>query len=598
MDDTGTLVTLTRQSMDGPDRPVLVERVGGSFATTTNGQFLQRVEAIAQALWERGIRPGDRVGLMSPNRVDWIVANLAILSAGAVTVPLYPTQALDQVQHILQDSDARLLFLDSERAHKRLVDGGVTIPPVVLFDSEADDGLAALERSGGALRAAQPDRIAQFAAGIKPDDLAVLIYTSGTTGVPKGVMLSHRNIATTAVSSFKRVAATFPGGDPILCVLPLAHIYEHTNIFGLFYLRSVIYVCHSPDELLADLQEVRPKAFFAVPRIFERVLAGVVGKARAEGGLKARLVPWALNVGRVYTRATMDGNAAPSGLRLQFALAKALVLKKLRPALGLDRLEFVCSGSAALHVDIALTLASADIMILEGYGLTECSPVVSVNTPEEYRFGTVGKPIEGVDVRLGEDGELLVHGPNVMQGYYHDPEATATTIHDGWLATGDIASIDEDGFIRITDRKKELFKTSGGKYIAPSRVESAMLRSPFMGQVMVLGSGRPHPIALVSPNWALLRRELAIPEGMTTAEASLLPKVREFMAKEAAANTADLGPFEQIRRCGVLPRELSVDDNELSPTMKIRRRVVEQRYAALIEEAYESKAAREQPIPA
>jgi long-chain acyl-CoA synthetase len=599
MGDAGTLVSLVRECMDGPERPILAERVDGPFVTTTTRQLLGRVEAVAHGLWERGICPGDRIALMSPNRIDWIVANLAILSVGGVTVPLYPTQALDHAQIILDDSQSRLLFLDSEKARRRLTDGGVRLPDTVLFDGTGDDGLAALERAGSVRRDAQPDRLREYAAGIKPDDLAVLIYTSGTTGVPKGVMLSHRNIASTAVAGFSTITDVLPAGEPVLSVLPWAHIYEHTDLYGFFLRGALIYVCHSPDELLADLQAVRPVVFFAVPRIFERMIAGVIGKAKAEGGLKARLVPWALGVGRDYMRATLDGGSAPSGLRAQYALAKALVLKKLRPGLGLDRLNFIGSGSAPLHLDLALMLAAADITILEGYGLTECSPVVSVNTPELHRLGTVGRPLAGVEVRLADDGELLVRGPNVMQGYYHDPEATAATIRDGWLGTGDIAAIDAQGFIRITDRKKELFKTSGGKFVAPARVESAILRSPFVNQVMVLGNGRAHPVALVSPNWPLLRHELNIAGDMLTAEASTLPKVCAFMTREAVANTADLAPHEQIRRVGVFPHDLTVDDNELSPTLKVRRRVVEQRYADLIEAAYSAPATSSaQAIPA
>ncbi|MBV8949607.1 MAG: long-chain fatty acid--CoA ligase, partial [Actinobacteria bacterium] len=553
-----------------------------------------RIEAVAHALWSRGVVAGDRVALMSPNRIDWVVVNLAVLSIGAATVPLYATQALDHVQIILDDCGAKLLFVDSEATRSRLREGGVRAPETVVFDGSASDGLAAFEAAGAALRDASPSRLADYAGSIKPEDLAVLIYTSGTTGVPKGVMLTHRNIASTALAGLSTLQEIIRTGEPVLSVLPWAHIYEHTDLYLFFLCNATVYVCHGPDDLLADLQAVRPVVFAAVPRIFERVIAGIIGKSKAEGGLKARLVPWALGVGRQYMRATLENGAAvPGTLRLQYALAKALVLKKLRPALGLDRLKFVLSGSAPLHEDVALTLAAADITILEGYGLTECSPVVSVNTPEHYRLGTVGMPIAGVDVRLADDGELLVRGPNVMKGYYHDPAATAATIHDGWLATGDIASIDADGFIRITDRKKELFKTSGGKFVAPARVESALLRSPYVSQVMVLGNGRAHPIALVSPNWPLVRRDLGIADDVSPEQAAELVKVQDFMSKEAATNSADLATYEQVRRVGVLPRDLTIADNELSPTLKVRRRVVEERYADLIEQAYGARSTAE-----
>jgi long-chain acyl-CoA synthetase len=396
-------------------------------------------------------------------------------------------------------------------------------------------------------------------------------------------------VATTAVAGFSLVPDELPGQDPVLSVLPYAHIYEHMNLYGYLLRRSVVHVCHSPDELLEDLRTVRPVAFFAVPRIFERMLAGIVGRSRAEGGLRARLVPWALGAGRDYMRAKFSGKAVSPRLRLQYALAHALVLRKLRPLMGLDRLRFVGTGSAPLHSDIAYTLEAADITVIEGYGLTECSPVVTVNTLEHRKLGTVGRAIPGVELRLGEDGELLVRGPNVMQGYYHDPEQTSATIHDGWLSTGDIAEIDSDGYVRITDRKKELFKTSGGKYVAPARVESAILRSIYVNQIMVLGAGRAHPAALVSPNWPVLRRELGIHDEVSTEQASQQPNVTEFMAKELATQTADLGSFEQIRIVGVLPRDLTIEDGELSPTLKVRRRNVEKRYEALIDAMYGSR---------
>lgn len=592
MGDVKTLASLIRQYLAGPDRPVLAERVDGTFTYTGSSELLARIESIALALRDSGLGPGDRVGLMSPNRLDWIVANHGILTAGCVTVPIYPTQALDQVQLILDDSGAKLLFVDRAAAKERLSTGGVKTPPVVLFDHDGEGGLAALERRGMQLRAADPSAAERFAAATTPEQLAVLIYTSGTTGTPKGVMLSHSNISSNAESAFSLMPDDLPGDDPVLSVLPYAHIYEHTNLYGYLIRHSVVHICHSPDDLLEDLRTVKPVAFCAVPRIFERMLAGIVGRSRAEGGLRAKLVPWALATGREYMRAQMLGKGASASQRLQYALARTLVLRKLRPLLGLDRLKFVATGSAPLHNDIALTLEAADVTVLEGYGLTECSPVVTCNTTKDRKFGTVGRAIPGVELKLGDDGELFVRGPNVMEGYYHDSVATDLTIHDGWLSTGDIAEIDSDGFVRITDRKKELFKTSGGKFVAPARVESAILRSIYVNQIMVTGAGRAHPAALVSPNWPVLRHELHIHDEVPTEQAAQLPAVTEFMTKELTTQTADLGPFEQIRLVGVLPRDLTVDDGELSPTLKIRRRVVEQRYAPLIEAVYGNKPAK------
>ena len=585
---TETLVSLIRRSLVEMPRPAIGERVNGEWSMTSATALLERVEALALAIRARGIERGARIGLMANNCVDWVVVNFAILSAGCVTVPIYTTQAVDQVDTILTDSDARLLFVERPEMVDRLRGATVNLPAVICFGTD----LAGLEAQGRVLRAAEPGRIAALAAEIEPSDLAVLIYTSGTTGRPKGVMLSHLNLASNAVDAFGLVTDIVKRESPVLSMLPYAHIFELTNVFGYIWSGATIYVTHTPEELLADLRSVRPVCTFAVPRIFERVLLGIIATAQKAGGVRAKLVPWSLGVGREYMRAKYGGRTNGSLLALQYALAHALVLKKLRPLLGLDRLAFFGSGSAPLHEDVAYTFAAADIAVLEGYGLSEASPVVTCNDPHDPKIGTVGKAIPGVELKLGTDGELLVRGPNVMQGYYHDPEATSATIIDGWLHTGDIATIDADGIVKITDRKKELFKTSGGKYIAPARVESAIRRSAYVSQVLVMGAGQAHPAALLSPNWPALKAELGIDPDMPPAACATLPSVHDFLTREMIAQTADLASFEQIRWIGVLPRDLTIEDGELSPTLKVKRRVIEERYAALIESTFAAGAQR------
>jgi long-chain acyl-CoA synthetase len=576
-----TLVDLVRAALGAHDRPVLFERDGaGVWAALSASEVLARAAAIAAALHERGLSPGDRIALMSPNRVDWIVANLGILFAGCVTVPIYATQALDQVGYILADSAARALFVDTPDVAERLRRAGIDLAPIV-FDAPAGDaaGLDALIARGRALHAADPAALDRTAAGLAAGDLAVLIYTSGTTGQPKGVMLSHGNVASNAWDAFSLIPEVIEPGDPVLSVLPFAHIYENTNLFGYFLRGAEVYVNRQVERLLEDLRAVRPVVVFAVPRIFERTYAGIVAKSREAGGLKARLVPWALDAGMRYKRAQLNGKQPAAMLRVEFALAHALVLGKIRPQLGCDRLRFFVSGSAALHLDIALVFAGADMAIMEGYGLSECSPTVTVNRPQAARLGTVGTPIPNVEVRLAEDGEILVRGPNVMLGYYNRPAETNAMIREGWLATGDIGALDSDGYLRVVDRKKEIFKTSGGKYVSPARVENAIARSRFVVQVAVFGSDKPHPAALISPNWPALRESLALPESVPNADLARRRDVREFLAAECARETAELGSFEQIRWAGVLPRDLTIDDGELTPTLKVRRRVVEERYA-------------------
>jgi long-chain acyl-CoA synthetase len=581
---TGSLIDLVRQALSGPERAVLFERdETGAWTSLSNCEVEARADAIALALRARGLAAGDRVALMSANRVDWILANLGILFAGCVAVPIYATQALDQVAFILDDSAARALFVDTPALAARLRLAGIAHEPIV-FDAPGDapESLAAFAAAGRA-RAGADDELAGIAAAIDPNALAILIYTSGTTGAPKGVMLSHRNVASNAVDAFALIAEAIGPGDPVLSILPFAHIYESTNVFGYLVRGAHVYVNRRIDGLLDDLRSVRPVAVFAVPRIFERTYAAIVAKAAAAGGVRARLVPWALAAGREYQRARLTGSPGVAP-RVTFALARALVLRKLRAQLGCDRLRFFVSGSASLHLDVALSFAGAGMPIMEGYGLTECSPVVTVNHPKRSRTGTVGAVIPTVEVRVADDGELLVRGPNVMLGYYHHPDDTAQTIVDGWLHTGDIGTIDADGFVRIVDRKKEIFKTSGGKYVSPARVENALARSPFVAQAVVFGSGYAHPAALISPNWPALRAKLELPDDAPAAQLAAHAAVVAFFAAEAQRVTADLAAYEQIRWTGVLPRDLTIDDGELTPTLKVRRRIVEERYGTLVRE--------------
>ena len=586
-----TLPTLIRRSLQERRDAALVERVNGAWTPTSSDELLARVTNLACAIRDAGLQTGDRVGLIAGDSVNWIVADFAVLFAGCVVVPIFPTQAPDQVAYILQNSDAKLVFADTEVAADRLRRMSIPVPRVVVFESAGDDSLAHFEARGAQVHAEHPDWPQIFEREIKPEDLGVLIYTSGTTGEPKGVMLSHYNLGFTAQSSFQHSFEVITPGSNVLSVLPFSHIYEHCIIYGFMLSGVHHYISHHVDELLADMRDVRPVVMTAVPRIFERVLAGITVKAKTHGGLQAKAVPWALGVGRDYMSAKTQNVNPGLRLTLQYMVARVLVLRKLRPMLGLDRLRFFVSGSAPLHFDTAMTFLAAGVPIVEGYGPTECSPVITVNQYDNNHFGTVGKPIAGVEIRTASDGEVLARGPNVMMGYYKDPRATAAVMEDGWYHTGDIGTIDADGYLRITDRKKELFKTSGGKFIAPSRVESAIKRSVYINQVMLVGDDRPHPAALVSPDWNLVRTELGIDGNVSTAELAQRPDVKHFLTKEVRDHTSDLAKFEQVRKIIVLPQELSVENGDLSPTLKIKRRVVEAKYANEIESLYEDSHA-------
>ncbi|MBV8637234.1 MAG: long-chain fatty acid--CoA ligase [Candidatus Eremiobacteraeota bacterium] len=580
-----TLPHLIRRALSEPREDALVERVNGTWTPMSSARVLERVENVACAIRDAGLGQGDRVALIAHDCIDWVICDFATFFAGCVVVPIYPTQALDHTAFILEHAEAKLLFVDSASALQRLREGNIALPPTVVFESEGADSLDAFERRGADVRRAHPELPGGYYAQLKPEDLAVLIYTSGTTGAPKGVMLSHDNLGFDAQSSLQYGLDELHKHEPVLSVLPFSHIYEHTMIY-IYLLAGMRYnICHDPNDLLADMRDTHPTVITAVPRIFDRVLAGIQGQALKHGGLQAKLVPWALRVGREYMTAKTFEGGAPPALALQYAIAKRLVLDKVRKMLGLENINHFLSGSAALHVDVAMTFLAIGVPIMQGYGLTETSPVLTTSTPANNKYGAVGRPIPGCEVKIAEDGEVLARGRNIMMGYYRDPEATAAALAGGWFHTGDIGEVDADGYLRITDRKKEVFKTATGKYVSPARVEAAIKRSMFVAQAMVIGDNRPHPAALVAPNWDLLRVELSLP-ALTPEELAERPDVIEFMTAEVRKQTSDLASYEQIRRIAVLPREFSVENGELSPSMKIKRRVVEGRYKASIDRAY------------
>jgi long-chain acyl-CoA synthetase len=581
-----TLPRLIRRALAEPRAEVLVERSGDAWSPTSSGKLIERMENVACAIRDAGLSAGDRVALVGHNSVDWIVSDFATLSAGCVVVPIYPTQALDHTKYILEHSESKLIFCDSAQTLEHLRESGAALPRAVVFESTGSDGLGPFEASGARIHAQHPELPGTYESAQHPDDLAVLIYTSGTTGNPKGVMLSHDNLTFDSQSALAAGLEVISPGSDVLSVLPFSHIYEHTMIYIYLLAGMRFSICHDPAELIADLRAVRPTVMTSVPRIFDKVLAGIRGSALKQGGLQARLIPWALAAGREYMKAKVFGKGPSPLLAMHYAVAKKVVLQKVRTMLGLDRMEFFCSGSAALHIDVAMTYLGMGIPILQGYGLTETSPVTTTSQLTANTWGAVGRAIGGVEVRIADDGEVLTRGRQVMQGYYHDPEATAGVLKDGWLHTGDIGEIDANGYLRITDRKREVFKTDTGKWVAPSRVEAAIKRSPYVGTAMVIGNNRPHPAALVVPNWEMLRIELALPADEPAETLVHRDDVIGFVTNEVRRKTADLATYEQIRRVILLPREFSVETGELSPAMKIKRRVVEDRFAGEIDRAY------------
>ncbi|HUY10665.1 MAG TPA: long-chain fatty acid--CoA ligase [Candidatus Dormibacteraeota bacterium] len=570
-----------------PREDAFVERRGERWESFSNEQILTRARNLATAIHAAGLQRGDRVALIGRNSLDWIVTSFAILMSGCIVVPVFPTQAVDITAYILKHSEAKLLFVDSDETLGILSAGITALPRSLVFETNGPLALADFEATGAQARRDDASLPLPYYSALAADDLAILIYTSGTTGNPKGVMLSHDNIAFNAKSALFGAFYELTQEDRVLSVLPYSHIYEQTMLFIYLLARPSYYLCHDPNELVADLLHARPNYMTCVPRIFDRVLAGVNGTAMRAGGAQARLVPWALRIARHWARAKTFGGSNPL-LSAQYVIAKRLVLDKVRAKLGLDAMKYFSSGSAALHVDVAMTYLGLGMPIMQGYGLTETSPVVTANYPDRNCYGSVGTAIPGVDISIASDGEILTRGRHVMLGYYREAEATQAVLSGGWFHTGDIGEIDAKGFLSITDRKKEVFKTATGKYVAPARVESAIKRSMFVAQAMVFGDGRPYPGAFICPNWENLRVEMALPPDATPEQLAKRSDVQEFFGAELRKRTADLGSFEQIRRAVILAREFSVESGELSPSMKVKRRIVESRHAGEIDAFYRS----------
>ncbi|WP_327291175.1 AMP-dependent synthetase/ligase [Streptomyces sp. NBC_01198] len=576
-----------------------------SWRSLTWGESSRRVYAVAAGLMDLGVRPEERVAIASNTRVEWILADLGILCAGAATTTVYASTNADETAFILADSGSRVLIAEDaaqlEKARQRRAElpelaHVVVIDPEGALD-EAGDGwvlsLAELEKRGEAYLAQHPAAVTDAVAAITKDQLATLIYTSGTTGRPKGVRLPH-DCWSYMARAIQAVDLLQPEDVQYLW-LPLAHVFGKVLTAGQISVGHITAVDGRVDKIIENLPVVQPTYMAAVPRIFEKVYNGVAGRARAGGAAKYKIFLWAAEVARDYAKAMqtskrLTGTAsAPMGLRTKHALADKLVYSKLREAFG-GRLRACVSGSAALAPDIGYFFAGAGIHILEGYGLTESSAASFVNPGENYRTGTVGKALPGLEVRIAEDGEILLRGPGIMQGYHGLPDKTAEVLEpDGWFHTGDIGELSPDGFLKITDRKKDLIKTSGGKYIAPAEVEGQFKAvCPFVSNVLVVGGGRNFCTALLALDeptildWAA-EHDLA---GRPYAEVVATDQVRDLIDGYVQRLNEGLQRWQQIRQFRLLPRDLDVEHGDLTPSLKLKRPVVEREFGPLIEEMY------------
>lgn len=595
-DEPSTLIDVfTRLARVHKRSDTLNYKSNGRWVPVSSDELLARGKDVAAGLHAIGIRHGDRVALLSDSRVEWTLTDAGCLFASAVDVPIYPTLTPPQVRYILNDSGASALFLADREKFLELKDILGECPlvkHVVFFDPDgvtAEDGLTLvqLEEKGRELERMDPGLIDRMAAETTSEDLATIIYTSGTTGEPKGVMLTHANLVSNLIDSSGHLS--IGEQDTVLSVLPLSHVFERQAMYMYLHHGMAVYFAESLQTIAPNLREVRPTLLVGVPRLFEKVYARIRERAAEAGKLTETLLSWAVKIGISYAQHLSDRKPIPFTLKLQHAIASKLVFSKWKEAFG-GRIKLLLSGGAALSEELACIYIGAGIPIIQGYGLTETSPVVTASGTEDLRIGTVGRAIPHVEIRIAEDGEIEVRGPNVMRGYYNKPEETqAAFTEDGWFRTGDIGTLDEDGYLRITDRKKELFKTSGGKYIAPQPIEQAIKGSRFVNQVVLVGSERKFPAALIVPVWEQVESYCKL-KGIEVKSHSELchhPRIIDLLQRQVDALTQNLARYERIKKVALLENEFTIEGGELTPTLKIKRRVIDEKYRDVIEKLYE-----------
>src|SRR5450432_125798 len=595
-----TLTQLFVEATEAHDLPNAMQtKVGGAYQPISHRTIADRVRHLAFGLKALGVPASNRVAILSENRPEWAIADYACLMGGMTDVPIYPTLPNDQIAYILRDSGAVAIFLSSKEQAAKIASVKSELPAlqnVIVFDEDAATGgairIAALEAKGAALMTSDAAAHLRAAAlAIKPDQIATIIYTSGTTGEPKGAMLTHGNIASN-VSAVIDPLGMSPG-DTSLSFLPLSHIFERMVDYLMFAAGVSIAYVESMDTIAQNMKEVRPTIVVAVPRIYEKIHARITDTAVRAGGAKRAIFLWAVAVGERWTEVVLSGRKPRMLLALEHRIADKLVFGKVREAVG-GRLRFFISGSAPLSTEISRFFYSAGLVILEGYGLTETSPVIAVNTPQHVTIGTVGAPISGVEVKIAADGEILTRGPHVMKGYFNRPEATKEAIDpDGWFHTGDIGTL-EDGLLRITDRKKDIIVTAGGKNIAPQPIENIVRANKYVTQAVMIGDRRKFPLILVVPNFEQLDRWAGYKSIPTNDRKAMLanPLVKAKMEKEVLGGLDKLAHFEKPKKVVLLEQDFSINSGELTPTLKVKRGTVDRKYRALIDAAYTAEESR------
>ncbi len=565
---------------------------GGDAPTLTYARVQDEVRRAAAGLARAGIKRGDRVAILSENRLEWALADWACLCAGAVDVPIYSTLPAAQVAYILENSGASLVFVSDAEQHEKARDAiaraGLDLT-IVVFDGGTDlDGATGWDDFVASGDSVSMDDFVREARRAQPQDLATMIYTSGTTGTPKGVMLSHNNLSSNIWATGEIL--TLGRDDSSLSFLPLSHVLQRMVDY-VFFAAGCTVTHGSIETVAADMKRLRPTVLVSVPRLYEKVYQSILDA----GGAKGKLVSWAAGVGRRMALCRERGDKAPFILNLQYGIADRLVFAKIRQAVG-GRLRYFVSGGAALAPEINRFFLGAGITILEGYGLSETSPVTNVNSFEHFRIGTVGRPVPGTEIRIADDGEILIRGPQVMMGYYGLEEMTREVIaEDGWFSTGDIGELSSDGYLKITDRKKDLIKTSGGKYVAPQAIENLLKKNPYVDQAVVVGDGRKFCAVLVVPAFERLQ-SWAAEEGLEAGDTGALlaqSRSRDLLKDEILGEMRDLARFETPKKIGLLAEPFTVENGALTPTQKVKRSVVTEQYAELIESFYRPESVQQ-----
>ncbi len=578
---------ISYQNNNAPLEKSFTTKYNGKWESISSQTFCDQAESISNALIELGIQSQDKIAMISSNnRTEWSLMDVGLLSIGAVNVPIYPTISSKDYEYILNHSESQYCFVSDQEVYDKVMaiqKNVSSLKKVYSFDHiEGCAHWSELLETGK--EKPHQKTVQKRRDEVKSEDLATIIYTSGTTGVPKGVMLSHNNVVSNVISSSKRLPLTI-GNASALSFLPVCHIFERVILYIYMYNSVSVYFAESVETIADNLREVKPEVMTAVPRLLEKVYDKIYAKGEELSGVKQKLFYWAVNIGLKYEPYRQNG----AWYEFKLKVAKKLILSKWKEALG-GNLELICSGSAPLQPRLQRVFTAAGMTLVEGYGLTETSPVISVcdMRSNNFKIGTVGKVIDGVHVKIADDGEILCKGPNVMMGYYKEEKLTDDVMTGDFFHTGDIGEIDEDGFLKITDRKKEMFKTSGGKYIAPQVIENQLKQSLFIEQIMVVGSGRKMPTALIQPNVEFVIKWLN-EEGINCD--SLNNAVKEIKLIQAFQSEIDVhnqyfGSWEQIKKFKLTPNEWTIVDGHLTPTMKLKRKVIAEKYSDLIESMY------------